>query len=60
MISGGDNVLAIDDGSNSDYSSLGSAGFPVIQSGPLDYWGSSKGFDSYFVSYFVSYFASYF
>lgn len=36
-------MLAFDDGSNSDYSDDGGAGFPVMQAAPLDRWGSTKG-----------------
>lgn len=38
--------IAIDDGSNSDYSTYGGSGFPVIQAAPLDRWGSAKGLTS--------------
>lgn len=43
MISGGAQFLAIDDGSNSDYSEVGGAGFPVVLASPLDYWGKPNG-----------------
>lgn len=42
MLTGG-RSLALDEGTNSDYSTNGGAGFPVVQSSPLDYWGSAKG-----------------
>eukprot|EP01127_Copromyxa_protea_P016939 TRINITY_DN5125_c0_g1_i2.p1 TRINITY_DN5125_c0_g1~~TRINITY_DN5125_c0_g1_i2.p1 ORF type:complete len:559 (-),score=90.02 TRINITY_DN5125_c0_g1_i2:42-1718(-) len=43
MLAGGSRMLAFDDGSHSDYSSSGGAGFPVMQAGPLDRWGDTKG-----------------
>jgi len=43
MISGDAHMLAIDDGSNSDYSDNGGAGFPVFIAAALDRWGSNKG-----------------
>lgn len=48
MISGGAQFLAIDDGSNSDYSEVGGAGFPVILASPLDYWGRPNGISPFF------------
>jgi hypothetical protein len=37
-------MLAIDDGSNTDYSSIGKgAGFPLLHSAPMAQYGSSKG-----------------
>jgi hypothetical protein len=36
-------MLAIDDGSHSDYSAAGDAGFPVMQAAALDRPGSVKG-----------------
>jgi hypothetical protein len=43
MLAGDAHMLAIDDGSNSDYSSDGGAGFPVMQAAALDRPGSAKG-----------------
>ena len=43
MLAGDAHMLAFDDGSNSDYSSTGGAGFPVIHAGALDRPGSTKG-----------------
>jgi hypothetical protein len=43
MISGDAHMIAIDDGSNSDYSDQGGAGFPVFLAAALDRWGSTKG-----------------
>ena len=43
MVSGDAHMVALDDGSNSDYSSDGGAGFPVFQAAPLDRPGSIKG-----------------
>lgn len=43
MLSGDAHMLAIDDGSNSDYSDTGGAGFPVFQAAALDRAGSVKG-----------------
>ena len=43
MLAGDAHMVAIDDGSNSDYSSGGGAGFPVLQAGALDRPGSVKG-----------------
>ena len=44
VIVGGDaHMLAMDDGSNSDYATGGGAPIPVIQAAPLDQTGSSKG-----------------
>ncbi|MEO1059891.1 MAG: alkaline phosphatase D family protein [Actinomycetota bacterium] len=43
MLSGDAHMLAIDDGSNSDYSPGGGAGFPVFHAGALDRPGSVKG-----------------
>ena len=43
MISGDAHMLAIDDGSNSDYSTSGGGGFPVIHAAALDRPGSVKG-----------------
>ncbi|RDI55274.1 alkaline phosphatase D family protein [Nocardia mexicana] len=41
---GGDaHMVAIDDGTNSDYSSQGGAGFPILQAASLDRPGSVKG-----------------
>jgi hypothetical protein len=36
-------MTAIDDGSNSDYSGTGRAGFPVMHAGALDRPGHAKG-----------------
>jgi PhoD-like phosphatase len=44
LVIGGDaHMLAIDDGSHSDYSGLGGAGFPVFHAAPLDRLGEIKG-----------------
>jgi membrane-associated phospholipid phosphatase len=43
MVSGDAHMVALDDGSNSDYSSDGGAGFPVFHAAPLDRPGSIKG-----------------
>jgi len=43
MISGDAHMVAIDDGSNSDYSDNSGAGFPVFQAAALDRWGTTKG-----------------
>jgi len=44
MIAGDAHLLAIDDGSNTDYSNNGGkAGFPLMQSSPMAQYGSSKG-----------------
>jgi phosphodiesterase/alkaline phosphatase D-like protein len=43
MLAGDAHALAIDDGSNSDYSSAGGGGFPVFHAAPLDNHGSVKG-----------------
>jgi phosphodiesterase/alkaline phosphatase D-like protein len=43
LLAGDAHMLAIDDGSNSDYSARGGAGFPVMQAGALDRPGSVKG-----------------
>lgn len=43
MLSGDAHMLAIDDGTNSDYSTEGGAGFPVMHAAPLDKHGSVKG-----------------
>jgi hypothetical protein len=43
LIAGDAHMLAIDDGSHSDYSDNGGAGFPVFQSAAWDRPGSSKG-----------------
>jgi len=43
MLAGDAHMVAIDDGSNSDYSDAGSAGFPVMQAAALDRNGSVKG-----------------
>ncbi len=43
MLSGDAHMLAIDDGSNSNYSTQGGAGFPVFQAAALDRPGSVKG-----------------
>jgi alkaline phosphatase D len=43
MLSGDAHMLAIDDGSNSDYSDAGEAGFPVFHAAALDRSGSAKG-----------------
>jgi phosphodiesterase/alkaline phosphatase D-like protein/membrane-associated phospholipid phosphatase len=43
MVSGDAHMVALDDGSNSDYSDEGGAGFPVFHAAPLDRPGSIKG-----------------
>ena len=43
MVSGDAHMVALDDGSNSDYSTTGGAGFPVFHAAPLDRPGSIKG-----------------
>ena len=43
MLAGDAHMVAIDDGSNSDYAAGGGGGFPVMQSGALDRNGSVKG-----------------
>lgn len=43
MISGDAHMLAIDDGTNSDYSDSGGAAFPVMHAAALDRSGSVKG-----------------
>ena len=43
MLSGDGHMLAIDDGTNSDYSASGAGGFPVFQAAPLDRRPSVKG-----------------
>ena len=43
MLSADAHMLAIDDGSHSDYSGTGRAGFPVMHAGALDRPGSEKG-----------------
>jgi phosphodiesterase/alkaline phosphatase D-like protein len=43
MLSGDAHMLAIDDGTNSDYSASGGGGFPVFHAGALDRRGSVKG-----------------
>lgn len=43
MISGDAHMLAIDDGSHSDYSTAGYPGFPVMHAAALDQSGSVKG-----------------
>jgi membrane-associated phospholipid phosphatase len=43
MVSGDAHMVALDDGSNSDYSTEGGAGFPVFHAAPLDRPGSIKG-----------------
>jgi hypothetical protein len=43
MVAGDAHMLAIDDGTNSDYSDGGDAGFPVLQAAALDRPGSVKG-----------------
>lgn len=42
MFSGDAHLLAVDDGSNNDYSTYGGAGFPLFQSAPMDQYGSDK------------------
>jgi hypothetical protein len=43
MIAGDAHMLAIDDGSNTDYSDTGTAGFPLFHAAALDRPGSYKG-----------------
>jgi len=43
MVAGDAHMLAIDDGTNSDYSDAGDAGFPVLHAAALDRPGSTKG-----------------
>ncbi len=43
MLAGDAHMVALDDGSHSDYSGTGHAGFPVLHSAPLDRHGSIKG-----------------
>ena len=43
MLGGDAHMVAIDDGSHSDYSGTGRAGFPVMHAGALDRAGSVKG-----------------
>jgi hypothetical protein len=43
LLAGDAHMIAIDDGSNSDYSDSGGGGFPVFQAGALDRPGSVKG-----------------
>ena len=43
MVSGDAHMVAIDDGTNSDYASGGGAGFPVLHAAALDRPGSVKG-----------------
>jgi phosphodiesterase/alkaline phosphatase D-like protein len=43
MLAGDAHMLAIDDGSNSDYSDRGGAAFPILQAAALDRPGSTKG-----------------
>lgn len=43
MVSGDAHMLAIDDGTNSDYSSAGTGGFPVVHAAALDRPGKVKG-----------------
>jgi phosphodiesterase/alkaline phosphatase D-like protein len=43
MVSGDAHMLAIDDGTNSDYATDGGAGFPVFHAAALDQSGSVKG-----------------
>ncbi len=43
MVSGDAHMVAIDDGSNSGYSSDGEPGFPILHAGALDRPGSVKG-----------------
>ena len=43
MLSADAHMLAIDDGSHSDYSGTGEAGFPVMHAGALDRPGGEKG-----------------
>jgi phosphodiesterase/alkaline phosphatase D-like protein len=43
LLAGDAHMIAVDDGSNSDYSASGGAAFPVFQAGALDRPGSVKG-----------------
>jgi hypothetical protein len=43
MLAGDAHMLAIDDGSNADYSDSGAATFPILQAAALDRPGSTKG-----------------
>ena len=43
MVSGDAHMVAIDDGTNTDYSTVGDAGFPLIHAAALDRRGSTKG-----------------
>jgi hypothetical protein len=43
MLGGDGHMVALDDGTNSDYSSTGAGGFPVLHAGALDRLGSAKG-----------------
>ena len=43
MVSGDAHMLAIDDGTNTDYSTDGSSGFPLLHAAALDRGGSVKG-----------------
>ncbi|MGI9624895.1 MAG: alkaline phosphatase D family protein [Acidimicrobiales bacterium] len=43
MVSGDAHMVAIDDGANSDFSSVAAGGFPVLHAAALDRPGSSKG-----------------
>jgi phosphodiesterase/alkaline phosphatase D-like protein len=43
MVAGDAHMLAIDDGTNTDYSTVGHAGFPLFQAAALDRPGSLKG-----------------
>ncbi|MDW3215330.1 MAG: alkaline phosphatase D family protein [Ilumatobacteraceae bacterium] len=43
MVSGDAHMVAIDDGTNTDYSASGDAGFPLLHAAPLDRPGSIKG-----------------
>ncbi|WP_280300192.1 phosphatase PAP2 family protein [Nocardia neocaledoniensis] len=43
MVGGDAHMVAIDDGTNSDYSAQGGGGFPVLQAAALDRPGSVKG-----------------
>jgi hypothetical protein len=43
MVSGDAHMVAIDDGTNTDYSSSGGAGFPLLHAAALDRPGSVKG-----------------
>jgi phosphodiesterase/alkaline phosphatase D-like protein len=43
MLSGDAHMLAIDDGSNSDYATSGGAGFPIMHAAALDRHGRVKG-----------------